>query len=561
MPKKNFVENLIIFFVLVSPFFSLLAKEKKTNYTQLPNMPVSYSLVDGSRKIDTYVYPEIIYETPTLGYLKRSSYYDVSVSNEEGDFDVYVMEDRNAYQTSHPEQGNGRIMSERNHTASFSFEGTVKVKIKNLKKNIANVKIFPRQKDYSYVINDDCLEINLSKWAYIYVAFEGMDKDPLFIFADELESIPDKDKCTVLTPQMSASELKNIILDSRKHTFYFEPGVYDFDQHKRTDESYEGYQIPLLSDKTYYVPGGTVIIGSLSSALNEDKNNQNDDYGELNNCIVRGRGVITGCGKERLSGKKAIPYSLFYAGPGEGCLIDGIQFNNPPHFNILSRGSLTTRRTKIFGWYHQTDGWGAGERSLLEESFIKVNDDNAKVYRDYTTLRDLILYKQINGAGIQLGWGNYGQASHCLIEDIYVVADTNKGNQLPPTNTGVINLRWNDGSTIEYIKFKNIFLECRVQRFLGLDNRSKKQSDPSKVGKINHLILENVFFEDEMYNHENYLIARGGSKYNDIIIRNMLFKGQKVISDLDWKLKQYKGISTKDENKLEPFTLLPIIYQ
>lgn len=479
--------------------------------------------VHEQQSYQNYDYPEIILDTDQ-GSLKRSDIYKVEITQQNRREDVYVLEDLNTLLLDNPDNTQVRLMSKSNHTANFSFSGKIQVIISRKDgKSMTESSVYPQQKKYSSFIQGNSLVVNLSSWAYLYIEVPDFPKDPLFIFADPLEEdVPEMSVSEVLNPSMNIDEIKRRIEQTDKEVIYFEKGIYHFGDEKGLN--YRGFQIPFLSNKKYYLPGGTVLVGSF---YNSEK---------VSNSKLYGRGIVTTCGKGRLPGPQAIPYNLYNVGNGENNLIEGIHFNNPAHFCVLSRGQLETRFVKLFGWYHQTDGWGAGENSVIENSFIKVNDDFIKVnddfikvYKDNIRVKNVILYKQINGGGIQLGWGAYGAANNCLIEELYVVKDDEKYPS-DISNTALISLVNNGGSTISNIYFKNIYVENRIQRFIGLSGDK---------GVLRNLSFENVFFKDGTYSKSNYIATKNETLFSELKFKNLFYENKKIMSANEIGLKQY----------------------
>ena len=488
-------------------------------------------------KYAVYSYPDVIVDSPE-GALKRSGFYTVELRQNENNSEVYVMQDANTFVLENPGNAQGKLMTRNNHTANFSFSGSLQVVIKRKDgKSMQGSVVYPKQKGYDYFVEGKSLVINLSSWAYLYVEVPDLQKEPLFVFADPWETdVPDKSASEVLNPGMDIKALKSAIENTDKEVVYFEEGVYDFGPEIGKD--YQGFQIPLRSDKKYYLPGGAVVIGSFYSK------------GGVSGHKLYGRGVVTACGKGRLGSDKAIPYNLYFAGAGKKNVVEGIHFNNPAHFCVLSRGELKTQYVKMFGWHHQTDGWGAGDDSVLKDCFIKVNDDFIKIYRDNMAVKNVILYKQINGAGIQLGWGSYGAASHCTVEDLYVVKDDEKTPGVT-SNTAVINLVNNEGSLIENIHFKNIYLENRVQRLLGLSGRG---------GELNDLFFENVYVQKGTYSNENYIATRDKTRFSNLRFKNLYYGKKKITTETDMGLNQYL-LRDKKSIKQRDYRMTDVVFE
>lgn len=462
-----------------------------------------------------YSYPNVILNS-SEGCLKQSDVYHVKVLQQGKSSDVYVLQDANTNQLDASNRV-ARLMTNNNHTAEFSFSGRIQVVISRKDgKTMNGSLVYPKVKKYDYTYKGKNLIINLSSWAYIYVETPDLNKNPLFIFADSIETdVPSKLNSEVLEPTMGIEELKYRIKTTKNDVIYFDKGIYLFGDKKGTD--YEGFKIPLLSNKKYYVPGGAVIVGSFSNE------------GAVSHCKLYGRGIITGCGLGRLAGASSIPYNLYNTGVGHDNIIEGLQFNNPPHFCILSRGELKTQFTKMFGWYYQTDGWGGGDHSELRNCFIKVNDDFIKIYKDNMSVNNVIMYKQINGAGIQLGWNSYGSAKNCKIENIYIVKEDEKVPNLL-SNTAVINMISNGGGTISGLLFKNIYVENTIQRFLGLCGSH---------GSVNDLRFENVYLPVNMFGCGNYVATYDDTQFRNFSFTDVFVGGMKLLRDADFDFRQY----------------------
>ncbi len=494
-----------------------------------------------AESLEVYDYPDVIVEDNGLGYLKRSEFFSVEVSNSTDTKEVYVMADRNQYQST-TTTAQTKMMTNHNHTANFSFSGEVTIKVKRLDGgSLEGVEVFPKVKDYQYTVESDHVAITLDEWAYIFVEFPDLEsEEPLFIFADPKEtSVPNTSASTVevITNDMSIYEIKALLESSEKSTFYFSPGVYDFAP-TITDSSYPGYQIPLVSSKSYYIAGGAVIIGSFYST-------------SCSNHKMYGRGVVTTSGKERIEDSAGIPYTLYYQEGGDGCTLEGIHFCAPSHFAVLSRNNLYTTNCKMMGWWHQTDGWGGGDYAVVENCFMKADDDFVKLYNYKQEVRNIVMYKQINGAAIQFGWGSGGSAQDGIVDGIYIVGE-DKRSPGGVNNSAIINLVDNGGSTISNISISNVYVDDDYQRLFGLNNNG---------GNITGLTLDNIQVTGENLGGSNYLAYSTGTTgtYSNVTIRNMVINGEAITADDQWLLTQ--GKANAAANTVAAEHLVDILYE
>ncbi|MEM9983819.1 MAG: hypothetical protein AAF804_01870 [Bacteroidota bacterium] len=473
-----------------------------------------------SARVWVYDYPDTLVYTQDLGRNFRSEVFAVTVKQDGQDYPSYVLADYNTFVG-----GSRQKMTNWNHSTTFSFDGTVVIEVRKKDgSSMSGAEVYPLHHQIPFVLADggQVLQITLTQPRQLYVALPNMFHHPLFIFADPPEiNLPDPSASNVLTitPGMTAAAVKNAIQTTSASIIYFAPGLHQFGP--LTDKTYPGYQLPVLSDKTYYLPGGACVIGSFLGQ-------------GASNVEIRGRGIISGCGKERLANAESIPFNLIQLnGQGSNQLVEGITMTNPPHFCILSRGQMLTRNVKLFGWWHQTDGWGGENGSQIFDSFMKVNDDYVKLYRANQRVSNLVFYKQINGAAIQLGWNPYGQASNGYVSDIYVVADADKAPG-GASNTAIINLKNNGGSTIQNLTFENLYLEASVQRTLGIETDG---------GSVSNLLIRNVYLSGQNRSF-NYLYGHGGGNISGITLQNIQINGQCMENDTDFNLRRQGGVSS-----------------
>ncbi len=200
---------------------------------------------------------------------------------------------------------------------------------------------------------------------------------------------------------------------------------------------------------------------------------------------------------------------------------EGITVTNPQHFCLLSRGRLTTRNVKLFGWRHQTDGWGGGDGSSIEDSFIKVNDDSVKLYGKNQTARHLVIYQQVNGAPFQLGWGGSGQsAQHCLVEDIDVVACDAAEEIQRESNQAFLNLRNQSAeSVIDGVTLRRLRFDCDLPMLVGF--RQVK-------GPVRNIQFDGVTIHGRV-NGRNFLRAEGTGSIAGLRLRDVTISGATAV--------------------------------
>jgi len=230
-----------------------------------------------------------------------------------------------------------QLLSDFNHWTTFEFAGKTEVCITRLDGDIPAAKINPAKHNITPTIKKNELRFTVDKPCKLFIDIAGMEEHPLFLFADAME--------------------KNIPSKKDKNVIWFEAGkVYNV-----------GLQYKVPNGKTVYVEGGAVVWGTFWC---EDGNSKT---------IVKGKGVITTRSDERKPNSENIPFTTVY-GVKTDMLIEGVTITDPVKFCILGRSKVETNNVKLFAWYHQTDGWGGGDDSYIDDSFMKVFDDNVKLY-------------------------------------------------------------------------------------------------------------------------------------------------------------------------------------
>lgn len=432
---------------------------------------VSLLLLALSAQAEVWVYP-----APTEEF--RSPEYAVSIRQNNQSHRSFVYADK--HQDPHLQDR----MSDFNHWTTFSFSGTVIVEVTRLKIRIANAEIRPLSRKITTIVNDNTATFTLDRPGQFWVKIPGTEEHPLFIFADA----PETD-----IPQRT------------------DPNVIWFEAGKVTDI---GERYLIKSGQTVYIPGGAYVKGTITAESASD-------------ITIRGRGILSGLGYARRPSVTGIPYNtIMFNGTGNHQIVEGITITDPQHFCILSRGQITARNVKLFGWWHQTDGWGGGDGSIVEDSFMKVNDDNVKFYGTNQIARRLVLYQQINGAPFQLGWGGASQqATNCLAEDIDVIACEAATKIERESNQAFLNLRHQSPeSVIDGVTLRRIRVDSDLPMLVGLTQVK---------GTVRNLHFEDVQIKGRI-NGKNFLRTEGTGSIQGLRLENVSAGGKPPTEKLTW---------------------------
>lgn len=164
-------------------------------------------------------------------------------------------------------------------------------------------------------------------------------------------------------------------------TLYFGAGVH-----------YLGGQIPIPAHVTniYLAPGAYVHGGFITTGP-----------GPVH---ISGRGVLSG--EMFAFHSPNFTWSLVNMDKGAGHSIQGIILVDPPQYYFRSYAPDTVvRNVKMASaWPYNSDGVGVGLGGVVEDTFIRANDDSLKLFGEGMRVRNIVVWQMENGGVFQTGW-------------------------------------------------------------------------------------------------------------------------------------------------------------
>jgi hypothetical protein len=147
------------------------------------------------------------------------------------------------------------------------------------------------------------------------------------------------------------------------------------------------------------------------------------------------------------------------------------------------------RNIKLLGWYYGTDGIGTGPGGLIEDCFLKCNDDALKLYRDGMTVRRCTIWQMENGAAFQLSWNLNSDASGIRVSDCDVIRVEHRADA---NNRGIFcSVHGGRGHLRDYV-FDDIRIENATWRLALFTTRKSDWSRSETFGDITDVSLRNV---------------------------------------------------------------------
>ncbi len=452
----------------------------------------------------------------------KSTHFSVNVTQSGISKNSFVYQSTN--NASPGWKGTLNYMQKANHWTTFSFSGAVNIDANRLDgKTIKTCVIRPLSLKIKPTIQGSHCSFTLTKPTKVSVEIDekyslsaplknsgqitkNIVKHPLLVFADPLET--------------------NVPNPSGPNVIYYGPGLHKIGKTKQ------------LNDNTQvYIAGGAYVIGGFKAGKNPK------------NISIRGRGILSSVGEtetaneHRQWGNHSIDFSS--GNKGENLLIEGITISEPLRSCIISYNTVTIRNVKLMSWSHRNDGITAGNNSVIEDSFIKVTDDNIKLYYSNQTIRNNTVWQQTAGAVFKFAWQLNGVSQGNQVSNIDII-HSDVFNDFSPaekdrpemrsTNAIFSAMGFKKDAAFRNNSFKNIRIEEKnLLRLMSLRLVTSHQAanDPGKIvywgdpgsnaaKTIEGLIFENITLASVPYKQSTLYGNKGGN------IRNLQFKNLKI---------------------------------
>ncbi|MBX6357410.1 MAG: hypothetical protein IRZ05_16355, partial [Micromonosporaceae bacterium] len=252
--------------------------------------------------------------------------------------------------------------------------------------------------------------------------------------------------------------------------------------------------VQLHSNQTVYLAGGAWVEAAFKGV-------------GLENVVIKGRGVLSGRfmdtgdqAQNRLQPglididchEPGLPPHAPCSGSAQtrNVLIDGITLVDGPRFNIRVLGEyITVRNTKMIGWWINTDGIWTGNKSVVEDNFVKVNEDALKPMSGPAVIRRNVVWQLENGAPFMLSWNIIGDQSdfHIYDNDVIHVEHYQAKTQ------GVFDSRHGGPAHLRRYLFEHIRIEDATWRLFYLMLEENRWYDPAVgFGRISELIFRDI---------------------------------------------------------------------
>lgn len=307
-------------------------------------------------------------------------------------------------------------------------------------------------------------------------------------------------------------------------TLYFLPGVHDL-----------GLGFPLRPDRQYYVPGDAMVYGTLSSRK----------WGEGKNIRIFGHGTLSGARlkhpeyvQPKVPEKEHGLYRPIEMIGTTDTRVEGITIADSATHSLMlvhpykPEHPNEVKWTKIFTWRANGDGINPFGNTLIEDCFVRTQDDS--LYVNGLGIRRCVLWNDANGSSFVLSSLSSLGERKLLVEECDVIYARAKWHHW--TGGRVFNIRAeNDGPGGAGLLFRNINVEDprpTLQQFflcMTVPPPYAKPGEKSKPGDVSGIHFQNISIAAPGVLGEPQLLwGQPDARIRDLTFENLTIGGQAV---------------------------------
>lgn len=422
------------------------------------------------------------------------------------------------------------------HTyCNFETSGGVEVEITRVDgRLIRSAAVHPRRKASACSVEDGRARVTLDQPCLVAVDIDGqMDEqdtgkgyrgpplDTVSVFANP--PLPDKPKpddpgVLVVRPGEAPPA------DGDWNTLSFLPGVHDV-----------GLAFPLRAGCSYYIPGDAIVYGTLSSQV----------WGAGGRIRIFGHGTLSG---ERLKhpgfvepalsdadGRRYRPIEIVGATDAR---VEGITIADSATHSLMLIGPYVAGHpnqvtwTKIFTWRVNGDGINPFGNTLVEDCFLRTQDDS--LYVSGLGIRRTVLWNDANGSSFVLSALPQLADRELVVEDCDVIYARAKWHHW--TGGRVFNMRGEGGGAAgPGVIFRNINVEDprpTLQQFficMTVPPPYSRHGESRAAGDLTGIRFENIAIAAPSVLCEPQLLwGHPDARIHDLTFDNLSLAGEPV---------------------------------
>ncbi len=307
-------------------------------------------------------------------------------------------------------------------------------------------------------------------------------------------------------------------------TLYFLPGVHDV-----------GLAFPLRANRQYYIPGDAMVYGTLSSRK----------WGDGHHIRIFGLGTLSGARlkhpgyvKPAVSEKDHGLYRPIEIVGTTDTRVEGITIADSATHSLMLVNPYReghpneVKWTKIFTWRANGDGINPFGNTLIEDCFIRTQDDS--LYVNGLGIRRCVLWNDANGSSFVLSSVSNLAGRKLVVEDCDVIYARAKWHKW--SGGRVFNMRGEgEGEGGTGVIFRNINIEdprpTLQQFFLCMTVPKSYSNDGAKggAGDLSGILFQNISIAaPSVLDEPQMLWGQADARIRNLTFENLTLAGKPV---------------------------------
>lgn len=307
-------------------------------------------------------------------------------------------------------------------------------------------------------------------------------------------------------------------------TLYFLPGVHDV-----------GLAFPLRANRNYYIPGDAMVYGTLS----------NRKWGDGHHIRIFGLGTLSGARlkhpkyvKPAISEKEHGLYRPIELVGTTDTRVEGITIADSATHSLMLISPYKAGHpnavtwTKIFTWRANGDGINPFGNTLIEDCFIRTQDDS--LYVNGLGIRRVVLWNDANGSSFVLSALHQLAGRQLVVEDCDVIYARAKWHHW--SGGRVFNMRGEGkGAAGANVIFRNINIEDprpTLQQFficMTVPEPYSKDAEKRGAGDLSGLLFQNIAIAaPSVLGEPQTLWGQPDARIRNITFENLTLAGKPV---------------------------------
>ena len=309
-------------------------------------------------------------------------------------------------------------------------------------------------------------------------------------------------------------------------TLAFLPGVHDI-----------GVAFPLRANRNYYIPGDAIVYGTLS----------NRTWGDCRRIRIYGLGTLSG---SRLTHPRFVKPEIPPQDDGKydpiqlvgttDTMVEGITIADSAHHSLMlihpyaADHPNEVRWTKIFTWRANGDGINPFGNTLVEDCFIRTQDDS--LYVQGRGIRRTVLWNDANGSSFVLSGLSSLADRPLVVEDCDVIYARAVWDRW--TGGRVFNMRGEGGGAAGAgVVFRNINVEDprpTLQQFficMTVPKPYSQTAETRKPGDLSGIVFQNISITAPSVLGEPQLLwGQADARIENLTFQNLSIGGRPVLN-------------------------------